>query len=76
MLGTNHDGQSTIQIPADTPLADELSRDDVVEMAKLTTAQTALPRLREIGALLYSSALTMSSHIFLASPKSIIVLSR
>jgi hypothetical protein len=29
-------------LPADTPLADELAVDDVVEMANLTTAQTGL----------------------------------
>ena len=32
-----------MQIPADTPLADELADDDVVEMANLTTAQTGVP---------------------------------
>jgi len=32
-----------LQIPADTPLADELADDDVVEMANLTTAQTGVP---------------------------------
>ena len=32
-----------MQIPADTRLVDELARDDVVEMANLTTAQTGVP---------------------------------
>src|SRR5467141_1587769 len=32
-----------LQIPADTLLADELARDDVVEMANLTAAQTGAP---------------------------------
>jgi len=32
-----------MQIPADTPLAEELADDDVVEMANLTTAQTGVP---------------------------------
>ena len=36
-------GEETMQIPADTPLADELADDDVVEMANLTTAQTGVP---------------------------------
>ena len=36
-------GEETIQIPADTRLAEELSDDDVVEMANLTTAQTGVP---------------------------------
>ena len=36
-------GEETMQIPADTPLADELAGDDVVEMANLTTAQTGVP---------------------------------
>jgi len=31
------------QIPADTRLAEELAREDVVEMANLTTAQTGIP---------------------------------
>jgi hypothetical protein len=31
------------QIPADTLLAEELAREDVVEMANLTTAQTGVP---------------------------------
>src|SRR5438876_7682498 len=32
-----------LQVPADTPLADELAGEDVVEMANLTTAQTGVP---------------------------------
>jgi hypothetical protein len=32
-----------LQVPADTPLADELAEDDVIEMANLTTAQTGVP---------------------------------
>jgi hypothetical protein len=36
-------GKATLQIPADTPLAEELAQDDVVEMANLTTAQTGVP---------------------------------
>jgi hypothetical protein len=32
-----------LNIPADTSLADELTEDDVVEMANLTTAQTGVP---------------------------------
>src|SRR5438034_9952681 len=32
-----------LRIPADTPLADELASDDVVEMANLTSAQTGVP---------------------------------
>ncbi|MGH7096550.1 MAG: hypothetical protein ACREE4_02680 [Stellaceae bacterium] len=32
-----------LQIPADTPLAEELAGEDVVEMANLTTAQTGVP---------------------------------
>jgi hypothetical protein len=31
-----------LQVPADTPLAQELASDDVVEMANLTTAQTGV----------------------------------
>jgi hypothetical protein len=31
------------QMPADTLLAEELGREDVVEMANLTTAQTGVP---------------------------------
>ena len=34
--------KNTSQIPADTPLAEELVYDDVVEMANLTTAQTSV----------------------------------
>jgi hypothetical protein len=33
----------SLQIPADTPLAEELANEDVVEMANLTTAQTGVP---------------------------------
>jgi hypothetical protein len=36
-------GEETMQIPADTRLAEELADDDVVEMANLTTAQTGVP---------------------------------
>jgi hypothetical protein len=36
-------GKETMQIPADTRLAEELAEDDVVEMANLTTAQTGVP---------------------------------
>jgi hypothetical protein len=36
-------GKNTMQIPADTRLAEELADDDVVEMANLTTAQTGVP---------------------------------
>jgi len=32
-----------MEIPADTPLAEELAEDDVIEMANLTTAQTGVP---------------------------------
>src|SRR5215469_2858284 len=31
-----------LQVPADTPLAEELASDDVVEMANLTTSQTGV----------------------------------
>jgi hypothetical protein len=31
------------RLPADTPLAEELASDDVVEMANLTSAQTGVP---------------------------------
>jgi len=31
-----------LRVPADTPLAEELASDDVVEMANLTTAQTGV----------------------------------
>jgi hypothetical protein len=33
----------SLQIPADTPVAEELANEDVVEMANLTTAQTGVP---------------------------------
>jgi hypothetical protein len=36
-------GEETMQIPADTRLAEELADDDVVEMANLTMAQTGVP---------------------------------
>jgi len=36
-------GKETVQIPADTLLAEELAADDVVEMANLTSAQTGVP---------------------------------
>jgi hypothetical protein len=36
-------GKETMQVPADTLLAEELADDDVVEMANLTTAQTGVP---------------------------------
>src|SRR5947207_4903010 len=36
-------GKETMQIPADTRLAEELAEDEVVEMANLTTAQTGVP---------------------------------
>jgi hypothetical protein len=42
-------------IPVDTPLADELARDEVVEMANLTSAQTGVP-----GTMFISTA--MGSH--------------
>ena len=35
--------KDTMQIPADTRLAEELADEDVVEMANLTTAQTGVP---------------------------------
>jgi hypothetical protein len=34
--------EEIIRFPADAPLAEELSNDDVVEMANLTTAQTGV----------------------------------
>jgi hypothetical protein len=34
--------EEVIPVPADTRLADELSRDDVIEMANLTSAQTGV----------------------------------
>src|SRR5271169_2524695 len=36
-------GEETMQIPADTRLAEDLADNDVVEMADLTTAQTGVP---------------------------------
>ena len=36
-------GKATIQVPADTRLAEELAQDDVIEMANLTSAQTGVP---------------------------------
>jgi hypothetical protein len=36
-------GKATISIPADTPLAEELVVEDVLEMANLTKAQTGVP---------------------------------
>src|SRR5438270_13761001 len=36
-------GKNANQVPADTRLAEELTDDDVVEMANLTTAQTGVP---------------------------------
>jgi hypothetical protein len=36
-------GKETMQVAADTRLAEELAHDDVVEMANLTTAQTGVP---------------------------------
>lgn len=33
----------TAQLPSDTPLADELAIDEVIEMANLSTAQTGVP---------------------------------
>jgi hypothetical protein len=36
-------GEETMEIPSDTPLAEELADDDVVEIANLTTAQTGVP---------------------------------
>src|ERR1700676_5553335 len=36
-------GKETMQVPADTRLADELACEDVVEMANLTSAQTGVP---------------------------------
>src|ERR1700719_2692178 len=35
--------KATMQVPADTRLAEELADDGVVEMANLTTAQTGVP---------------------------------
>jgi hypothetical protein len=36
-------GKETMQVPADTRLAEELAEDDVVEMVNLTTGQTGVP---------------------------------
>ncbi|MGA7265937.1 MAG: hypothetical protein WBX30_34375 [Stellaceae bacterium] len=36
-------GKSAKQVPADTRLAEELTDDDVIEMANLTPAQTGVP---------------------------------
>src|SRR5258707_13718744 len=36
-------GKETMQVPADTRLAEELAQEDVVEMANLTSAQTGVP---------------------------------
>src|SRR5437588_2452193 len=36
-------GKNANQVPADTRLAEELTDDDVVEMANLTAAQTGVP---------------------------------
>jgi hypothetical protein len=36
-------GKETMQLPADTRLAEELAQEDVVEMANLTSAQTGVP---------------------------------
>jgi hypothetical protein len=41
-----------LQVPADTPLAEELASDDVVETANLTTAQTGVT-----GTILISTAM-------------------
>jgi hypothetical protein len=35
--------KETMRVPADTPLAEELADDDVVEMANLTRAQIGVP---------------------------------
>src|ERR1051325_1150901 len=35
--------RATIQLPPDTPLADELAVDDVIDMANLTASQTGVP---------------------------------
>jgi hypothetical protein len=35
-------GKETMQLPADTRLAEELAQEDVVEMANLTSAQTGV----------------------------------
>jgi hypothetical protein len=44
--------QEVVQIPADVPLAEDLSSDDVVEMANLTTAQTGV-----VGTIFISTAM-------------------
>src|ERR1700741_3581068 len=36
-------GEETMEIPSDTPLAEELADEELVEMANLTTAQTGVP---------------------------------
>jgi hypothetical protein len=41
-----------VQLPADVPLADELAREDTVEMANLTSAQTGI-----IGTVFISTAM-------------------
>lgn len=48
-------GASIAQVPADTPLAEELACEDVVEMANLTSAQTGVS-----GVIFISTA--MGSH--------------
>jgi hypothetical protein len=48
-------GDEVIQLPADTMLADELTADELVEMANLTAAQTGVP-----GTIFISTA--MGSH--------------
>jgi hypothetical protein len=48
-------GDEVIQLPADTLLSDELTADELVEMANLTAAQTGVP-----GAIFISTA--MGSH--------------
>jgi hypothetical protein len=48
-------GDEVIQLPADTLLSDELTADELVEMANLTAAQTGVP-----GTIFISTA--MGSH--------------
>jgi hypothetical protein len=48
-------GDEVIQLPADTALSDELTADELVEMANLTAAQTGVP-----GTIFISTA--MGSH--------------
>jgi hypothetical protein len=48
-------GVTTAHLPPDTPLADELATDELVEMANLTAAQTGVP-----GTIFISTA--MGSH--------------